>query len=66
MMTIILSACLVSDPGTCRDFRLPIDGYWNTTQCAMYAPPFFARWSNQHPGWEIKRWRCDAGTFDDT
>ena len=26
--------------------------------CAMYAAPYFVPWSEQHPGWQIKKWHC--------
>jgi hypothetical protein len=38
----------------------------DASQCAMYAPPFFAQWADEHPDWTIKRWKCQAATEDDT
>jgi hypothetical protein len=66
MMTIILSACLVADPATCKDFRLPLDGEMDTRQCAMVAPPFFAQWSEEHPAWRVMKWSCQSSEIDDT
>lgn len=66
MMTIVLSACLVANPATCKDFKLPLDGEMDSAQCAMYAPPFFAEWTEQHPDWVVKRWKCRSSSEDDT
>lgn len=60
MLAIILSACLMSDPGTCRDFKVPLTVAIDPMNCAMYAPPHFSRWAEQNPGWQIKKWRCTA------
>ncbi len=65
-MTIILSACLIAEPASCKDFKLGIDGEMDSTHCAMYAPPFFAQWSEEHPGWVVKKWQCRATSEDDT
>jgi hypothetical protein len=66
MMTIILSACLVADPGQCKDFRLPLDGDWDTRSCAMSAPPYFAKWMDEHPAWRVMRWKCQPSSLNDT
>ena len=34
-------------------------------QCAMVAPPYFAQWSEEHPQWQIRRWKCQPATLDD-
>lgn len=65
MVAIILSACLIADPNTCKDYKLPLEGDMTTTQCAMFAPPFFAQWADEHPAWKIRRWKCvPAGQSD--
>ncbi len=66
MMTIILSACLVSDPAVCKDYRLPLEGEMSTTQCAMSAPPYFAQWMEEHPAWRVMRWKCQPAGLNDT
>lgn len=66
MITIILSACMVADPNVCKDYRLPLDGDMSTQQCAMAAPPYFAQWAEDHPAWQIKRWKCVPSGLDDT
>lgn len=65
MLAIILSACLLNDPATCRDFKVPLNADIDITRCAMFAPPHFSQWANEHPGWQIKRWRCTAASEQD-
>jgi len=65
MIAIIISACLVSDPAVCRDHRIPLDSGIDTRHCVLHAPPHFAKWSQEHPGWIIKRWRCVPADVND-
>jgi hypothetical protein len=65
MMTIILSACMATDPNVCKDYRLPVEGDMDTTQCALFAPPYFAQWADEHPGWSIVKWKCTPGDQKD-
>ncbi len=66
MLSIILSACLVSNPGQCKDFKIPLDVNMDALQCAMAAPPYFAQWAEEHPGWQIRRWKCQSSALNDT
>ena len=66
MLTIILSACLVIDPHQCRDFKIPLDVNMDAMQCAMAAPPYFAQWAEEHPKWQIRRWKCQPSGLNDT
>ncbi len=62
MIAIILSACMANDPNVCKDYKIPLsDQVSDINSCAMDAPPHFAQWSEEHPGWQIKRWRCTSG-----
>lgn len=65
MIAIILSACMAADPGVCKDFKIPIDGEFDMASCAMYAPPHFAQWAAEHPGWNILRWKCVPASASD-
>lgn len=65
MLAIVISACLIADPGTCRDYRMPLDINTDTATCALNAPPHFAQWADEHPGWRIVKWRCAARTSQD-
>ncbi len=66
MLAIILSACLANDPHICRNYRIALDSNIdNTASCTMNAPPHFAKWAEEHPGWKIKRWRCTDSSEND-
>jgi hypothetical protein len=58
MIAIILSACLVGDPGVCRDHRVPLSPEISVIQCMKNASVFLARWSEEHPRWRVVRWQC--------
>jgi hypothetical protein len=58
MLAIIISACLVADPGTCKDYRVSVDQDVEPSKCALWAPPHFAQWAEEHPGWRITKWHC--------
>jgi hypothetical protein len=66
MLSIILSACLVTHPDQCRDFKIPLDVTMDPLHCAMAAPPYFAQWAEEHPQWQIRRWKCQPVTMDNT
>lgn len=66
MLTIVISACLISDPASCKDYKLPVDGDMDTVQCSLLAPPFLANWQESHPDWAVKRWKCVPTTVNDT
>ncbi|HEX5998383.1 MAG TPA: hypothetical protein VFZ16_03135 [Hyphomicrobiaceae bacterium] len=58
MIAIILSTCLISDPGICRDQSIPLASEVSPLRCVMWAPPHVAQWSEEHPLWRVVRWRC--------
>jgi hypothetical protein len=60
MITIILSTCLVADPGVCRDQVIPLSNETSTMRCVMMAPPHVAQWNEEHPEWRVVRWQCRA------
>jgi hypothetical protein len=65
MIAIVISACLVGDPGVCRDYRIPLAHHVSSSNCMTDAQPHFAVWAAQHPGWQIVRWRCASGDMED-
>ena len=65
MIVIVLSACMANDPQVCKDYKIPVNEGLDAMQCALYAPPHFAKWSDEHPGWMIKKWRCTSATEND-
>lgn len=58
MITLVISACLIADPNVCRDHMVPLLDNYSSRQCVESALPHFAKWAADHPGWEIRRWRC--------
>jgi hypothetical protein len=58
MIAIVISTCLVSDPGVCRDQSIPLSEEISAVRCVMTAPPHVAKWSEEHPEWRIVRWQC--------
>lgn len=60
MLSIMISACLISDPNVCKDHAIPIGNDVDPAQCALYAPPHFGQWADENPGWRIVKWRCGA------
>jgi hypothetical protein len=60
MITIVLSTCLLADPGVCRDQVIPLSAETTPLRCMMMAPPHVAKWSEEHPEWRVVRWQCRA------
>ncbi|HEX5998805.1 MAG TPA: hypothetical protein VFZ16_05330 [Hyphomicrobiaceae bacterium] len=60
MIAIVLSICLVSDPGICQEQSIHIFREMSPMACAMTAPPHIAKWNDEHPEWHVERWRCRA------
>jgi hypothetical protein len=65
MFAIVLSACLANDPSVCKDYRITLNSNIGPVACVADAPPHFARWAEEHPGWQIKRWRCESASAKD-
>jgi len=65
MISIIISACLITDPGICRDYRVPLAMNVGTKGCLYRAQPHLPRWAEEHPKWQIKSWRCAGSDYQD-
>jgi hypothetical protein len=65
MLAIVLSACLANQPAVCRDYKIPLSEGVDPMRCAADAPPYFAQWCEEHPGWKVTRWRCASGNEHD-
>ena len=65
MFAIVISACLVADPGVCKDYRIPLDEQISSARCMLDAQPHFAKWMESHPGWQITRWKCAPSNVQD-
>ena len=59
MYELIISACMISSPQTCKDIHLTyMDKIATPFQCMRYGQPEMAKWSVTNPDWNIKKFRC--------
>ena len=49
MVDLILTVCLIANPGNCRDEHLYFESRGSLFQCMMLAPSEIAKWSQEHP-----------------
>jgi hypothetical protein len=59
LIEIVVTVCATANAGACREEHLQFADIGSTTQCAMMAPPYIAKWVDEHPKWTAVRWRCD-------
>jgi hypothetical protein len=59
MLSLIFTTCLLADSSHCAKRSSPIYDQISPAQCMMVAQPELALWSDEHPGWFIKDWRCE-------
>jgi hypothetical protein len=65
VIAILLTACLTGAPTTCREHKITLLPGVSMTQCLMMAPPHLAKWSEEHPGWQVERWQCGNASRQD-
>lgn len=58
LVDLILLACTLADPSSCREYHLMLQSSGSLEQCAMQAEPYLAQWVEAHPGERVARWRC--------
>lgn len=63
MFGLVLSfvACMsTAEMGRCQKVEMPFEG--SMMQCMLFGQHEAARWTNEHPGWQVTRgWRCLTG-----
>lgn len=70
MIVLIITACLIADPGVCRTFEVPLTVEDVTlTQCFMIGQIEVAKpggWQDQNPKWKFRSLKCakPALSFD--
>ncbi|TIQ37945.1 MAG: hypothetical protein E5X48_02730 [Mesorhizobium sp.] len=64
MVDLILTVCLSANPGNCRDEHLYFESRGSLFQCMILAPSEIAKWSQDHPTFKIRRWKCAFRTKD--
>lgn len=60
-MLILLSACLIASPTTCKEERVN----WSYEEsnyfgCVVQSQAVLAEWQTSHPEWRVTRWKCVA------
>lgn len=58
MVDLVLTVCLIANPGNCRDEHLYFESRGSLVQCMVLAPSEIAKWSQEHPKLRVKRWKC--------
>lgn len=58
MIELIVTVCAVAQPNQCEDQHLQFASSASLRECAMAAPPYIAKWVDDHPKWSAVRWRC--------
>ena len=59
MIELVIAACLAT--GECKESRLTYDARdVALITCMIVGQPQVARWQQEHPAWQIKRWHCGA------
>lgn len=58
MVDLILTVCLATNPGSCRDEHLYFESNGRLMHCMFMAPFEIAKWAQQHPKLRVKRWKC--------
>ncbi|BBE72544.1 hypothetical protein [Oharaeibacter diazotrophicus] len=62
MIELVMTVCLLTQPGDCKKERLPFEGSLMT--CARSGQFAVAEWIGTHPKWQISRWRCGPSAHD--
>lgn len=58
-LVLVLIACLISDPTSCKQFNIHFNGHATTPmQCMMVSMQELAKWKDQHPQYMPKKWKC--------
>lgn len=56
MIDLIIVAYLLSAPDQCKPHIMRVPGTMQA--CARSSLQFIAQWTEDHPGWQIKRIEC--------
>lgn len=64
-MDLVLLACLIVEPTTCRQERLAMAYAPSTPMaCLAAAPALLAEWGADNPELTVKRWTCTPAERD--
>jgi len=56
---LVVIACLIVQPATCREVHLPFQRPMGASACMHEAQFRMVEWVRTRPGWAVRRWRCD-------
>ena len=60
-MLILMSICLLANPGECREERLSFSfEESNPFTCMVRSQEMIAEWQQSHPEYRVGRWKCMA------
>lgn len=63
MIELVFIACLATAPDHCETKALQFAENISPGRCLMGAQPRLAEWTNTHPNWRVKRWKCRTLNF---
>ena len=58
LFDLVLTVCLVADPGRCRLEHVNMDSVPTVIGCMVQAQATIAQWSEHHPTEKVVRWAC--------
>ncbi|PBC00754.1 hypothetical protein [Mesorhizobium sp. WSM3860] len=58
VVDLVLTVCLSASPGYCHDEHLNFESRGSLFQCMMLASSEIAKWSQEHPTFKVRRWKC--------
>jgi hypothetical protein len=62
LYALVISICLIADPGDCRVYEQPVTELSaNPSTAFVQAQALVARWMDQHPSFKLVSWRLRPG-----
>ncbi|MDM7458989.1 MAG: hypothetical protein P3W94_006490 [Paracoccus sp. (in: a-proteobacteria)] len=58
MIELFFVTCLIAEPQSCRDNRLPFNERDGLVTCMMQGQNEIARWLERHPTERVREWTC--------
>lgn len=65
MIELLFVACLTTSPGDCHE-EVMVFFEVSPMACMMGAQPQLAKWTNDHPDYQVQSWRCAMVNLADT
>lgn len=61
MIELIFIACLNANSTHCEERSMVFAEQMSPMTCMMQAQPELAKWANEHPKWQVSKWKCQSG-----